>query len=63
MSDEKEPKTVRVRYVGGHEEVRSALSGLWRRNEEKDLPPEVAEGHLSTVQFKRVTISKKKGGK
>lgn len=59
-----EPVTVEVQYVGGHSEVRSSISGVWKtvkgEGEVKALPPDVAEQHLATTMF---DIPGSKGGK
>jgi len=46
------PETVKVQYVGGHSEVRSSISGNWKKDEVKDLDPDVAAKLLATRQFK-----------
>jgi len=34
---------VRVQYIGGHKEVVNSLTGLWKQEEIKELPIDVAE--------------------
>lgn len=57
-------KMLRIRYIGGHSEVENTLTGLWKRNEIKEVPESVALKLLSHPKiFKKVRAKRKRSKK
>ena len=57
-------KMIRVKYIGGHSEVENTLTGLWKRNEIKELPESVAQQLLSHPKiFKKLRARRKRSSK
>ena len=56
-------KMLRLKYIGGHSEVENTLTGLWKRNEVKELPEGVALQLLSHPKIFKKLRSRRKRSK